>query len=264
MPFLWVKLQLYSFALQEGILPFEARTELIVRGFETSYLFLEVFASAVTDTPLVLLPNLYPFVGVCAWMFILKVMYSRYQIYLDVESREVTDRLLRETHKVYASKGISCEDFCTKAGMMMETLLGDARRKHNNALIEPFLTIRSKMAAGLYYDGVARVAHLSRPREMSNSSMYEAKILLPCPPSATMSSHSSSPFMSSDDLSTPRTIDLTPSDSLNGNSVLAEFWDGRIVAEPEKVNMEWLADAFLQGQGAGAPGFVAPGLLMVQ
>jgi hypothetical protein len=242
----------------------EARTELIVRGFETSYLFLEVFASTVTNTSLVLLPNLYPFVGVCAWMFILKVMYSRYQIYLDAESREATDRLLREIQTVFASIGTSREDFCSKAGMMMETLLKDARRKHNNALIEPFLTIRSKMAAGLYYDGIARLNQLSRPRQMSTSSMYEAKILLPSPPSATMSSHSSSPFMSSDDLSTPRTIDLTPSDSLNGKPLLGEFWDGRIVAEPEKVNLEWLADAFLQGQGAGAPGFVAPGLLMVQ
>jgi hypothetical protein len=264
LPFLWVKLQLYSFALQEGILPLEARTELIVRGFETSYLFLEVFASTVTNTPLVLIPNVYPFAAVCAWVFIVKVMYSKYQIFLDVESREATDQLLLEMQKVFASKSASREDFCCKAGIMMETLLRDARTR-DNSLIEPFLTIRSKMAAGLYYDGIARLTELSRPR--SSPSIYEAKVMLPSPPSATMSSHTSSPFVSSDDLSTPRTLDLTPSEAFNGKPVLADFWEGtpgRLVATPGKLDMEWLADAFLQGEGAGTPGFVAPGLLMVQ
>jgi hypothetical protein len=257
LPFLWVKLQLYSYALQEGILlPLEARTELIVRGFESSYLLLQVFASTVTNSPLVLLPNLYPFAAVCAWMFILKFMYSRYQMYLDVESRDATNRLLLEMQKVFASNSTSREDFCCKAGIMMDTLLEDARTK-DNSLVEPYLTVRSKMAAGLYYDGINRLTELSHPREMKNPSIYETNIMLASPPSVTIPNHTSSPFMSSDDLYIPRTINLTPSEGLNGKPVLGEFWDGtqgRIVAVPGKVNMEWLADAFLQGEGTSATG----------
>jgi hypothetical protein len=245
-----------------------ARTELIVRGFETSYLLLEAFSSTVTNTPMVVLPSLYSFTAVCAWMYILKVMYSRYQIYLDVESRDATEHLLSEMQKVIASKSTCRGDFFWKAGTMMDTLLVDAQANDDN-LVEPFLTIRSRMTAGLYYDGLARLTEITRPRERSTSAVYEAKLGLRSPPSGTLSSHSSSPFLSSDDLSTPPTYDLTPSEPMDGKPMF-EFWnaipvlDGPLVAEPGKLDMEWLADAFLQGEAAGTPSYVAPGLLMVK
>lgn len=215
------------------------------------------------------LPNLYSFTAVCAWMFVLKVMYSKYQMYLDIESKEATDQLLLEVQKVISSKSTSGGDFFWKAGIMMDTLLRDAR-SNDNSLVEPFLTIRSRMTAGLYHDGIARLNEITRPRQMSTSSVYETKVMLQSPPSVTISSHSSSPFLSSDDLSTPPTTDLTPSESSNGKTVSAEFWGGpqtlggHLVAEPGKIDMEWLADAFLQGETPGAPGYVSPGLLMVQ
>ena len=207
------------------------------------------------------LPTLYPFTAVCAWMFILKVMYSRYQIYLDVESKEATDQLLFEMQKVIASKSTSQEDFFWNAGVMMETLLKDVRA-NDNTLVEPFLKIRSRMTAGLYHDGVARLTELTRFRETTNPSLYEARAILPSPP-VSMSSHLPSPFLSSEDL-TP------PSGSINTKPVFAEMWDGtqvldgQLVAEPGKLDMEWLADAFLQSEHTGAPSYVSPGLLMVQ
>jgi len=194
-------------------------------------------------------------------MFILKVMYSRYQMYLDVESKEATDQLLLNMQRVIASKSTSRGDFFSKAGVMMETLLKHARA-NDNTLVEPFLTIRSRMTASLYHDGVARLTELTRLREVSDSIHYEAKTILPSPP-VSMSSHMSTPFLSSDDL-TP------PSESLNGKPMFAEMWDGTqvldgpMVAEPGKLDMDWLADAFLQSEHTGAPSYVSPGLLMVQ
>ena len=122
--FLWVKTQLYSYALHDGMLPQAARTEYVLRGFETSFHFLEAFTAAVGNAPLNLLPALHPFSAVCSWMFVLKTLYSRYRVYLDIAA---TEKTLVDIQKVMTAKSMAHGDFCWKAGNYMENLLKTQR-----------------------------------------------------------------------------------------------------------------------------------------
>jgi len=262
--FLWVKTQLYSYALHDGMLPQTARTEYILRGFETSFHFLEAFAAAVDTTPLNMLPALHPFSAVCCWMFVLKALYSNYRGYLDIAA---TEKTLKDIQKLMTAKSMARGDFCWKTGLYMENLLQDAKANESN-LSEPFLGVRSRMAAGLYYDGLNRLTALTRSPE---TSYFETKVIIPSP-SARNSSLTSSPFLSSDDLSTPP-ISLAPAPEFNDKPMFADFWSENQAVEntffPEpKIDLEWLADSFLTGEGGLTPSalstYVSPGLLMVQ
>jgi hypothetical protein len=268
--FLWVKLQLYSYALHDGMLPHTARTEFILRGFEASYHFLETFSTTVATTPLSLLPALHPFSAVCSWMFVLKTLYSRYRMYLDITA---TEKTLMDVQQLMTSKSQSRGDFCWRAGIYMENLIQDAKA-NDQSLREPFLGVRSRMAAGLYYDGLGRLSELMNSRDASTNA-FEEKVQMTSPPSLTLSSHTSSPFVSSDDLSTPPTTQISvPSESFNEKPMFSEFWtespglENAFIAEPAKLDMEWLADSFLTGEGGVAPSdlssFVAPGMLTVR
>jgi hypothetical protein len=263
--FLWVKTQLYSYALHDGMLPQAARTEFILRGFETSFHFLEAFAGTVASMPLNLLPALHPFSAVCSWMFVLKTLYSRCRGYLDIAA---TEKMLVDIQKVMAAKSMARGDFCWEAGTYMENLLQDAKANEHN-LGEPFLGVRSRMAAGLYYDGLNRLTDLTRSPDKN---YFETKVILPSAPPARNSSLTSSPFLSSDDLSTPPTS-LAHAPELTDKPMFADFWtenqavENTFINEP-KIDMEWLADSFLMGEGGVAPSdlstYVSPGLLMVQ
>lgn len=264
--FLWVKTQLYSYALHDGMLPQAARTEYVLRGFETSFHFLEAFTATVGSASLNLLPALHPFSAVCSWMFVLKTLYSRYRAYLDIAA---TEKALVDIQKVMTAKSMVRGDFCWKAGIYMENLLQDAKANESN-LGEPFLGVRSRMAAGLYYDGLNRLTDLSRSPK---TSFFETKVILRSPQSSVRnSSLSSSPFISSDDLSTPPTS-LAPAPEFSDKPIFADFWsenqavENTFIPEP-KIDMEWLADSFLTGEGGVTPSdlstYVSPGLLMVQ
>jgi len=187
--FLWVKTQLYSYALHDGMLPHAARNEFVLRGFESAYHFLEGFQATLSTTPLCLLPALHPFSAVCSWMFVFKTLYSRYRMVLDFAATEQT---LIDVQKLMASKSQSRGDFCWRAGIYMENLLQDAKNNENN-LGEPFLGIRSRMAAGLYFDGLNRLTELTTSRDTSFSS-FETKVTFASPISAPISSLHSSPF----------------------------------------------------------------------
>jgi len=247
------------------MLPQAARTEFVLRGFETSFHFLEGFAGAVGNMPLNLLPALHPFSAVCSWMFVLKTLYSRYRVYLDIAA---TEKTLVDIQKLMAAKSMARGDFCWKSGIYMEDLLQDAKANEHN-LGEPFLGVRSRMAAGLYYDGVNRLTDLGRSSE---DSYFETKVVLPSPPSARNSSLTSSPFLSSDDLSTPPTS-LAPAPDFTDKPMFADFWtdnqavENTFITEP-KIDLEWLADSFLTGERGATPSdlstYVSPGLLMVQ
>ena len=252
------------------MLPHTARTEFVLRGFEASYHFLEAFSTTLATTPLSLLPTLHPFSAVCGWMFALKTLYSRYRMYLDTSA---TEKTLMDIQQLMASKSESRGDFCWRAGIYMDHLLQDAKA-NEQTLGEPFLGVRSRMAAGLYYDGLGRLTELMNSRDPS-SDAFETKFMMTSPPSLTLSSLTSSPFLSSDDLSTPPTSQVAgPSESFNEKPMFSEFWtesqgmDNAFVAEPAKLNMEWLADSFLTGEGGVAPSdlssFVTPGMLMVR
>jgi hypothetical protein len=267
--FLWVKTQLYSYALHDGMLPQSARTEFVLRGFESAFHYLEAFAATLSTNPLSLLPALHPFSAVCSWMFVFKILYSRYRMYLDFAA---TERALMDVQKVMASKSQSRGDFCWRAGIYMDNLLQDAKNNENN-LGEPFLGVRSRMAAGLYFDGLNRLTDLTTSRDTTFSS-FETKVSFASPISAPLSSLTSSPFLSSDDLSTPPTSQLPPPAFVTEKPMFTEFWtenpsaDNAYVPDTSKLDMEWLADSFLAGEGGVAPsdlsGYVSPGLLMVQ
>jgi|SRR5579859_2944465 len=267
--FLWVKTQLYSYALHDGMLPQSARTEFVLRGFEASFHFLEAFSATLSNTPFCLLPALHPFAAVCSWMFVLKTLYSRYRMYLDIAA---TEKVLIDVQKLVTSTSQTRGDFCWRAGVYTENLLQDAKA-HEHNLGEPFLGIRSRMAAGLYFDGLARLTQISTSRDHTS---FDTKVLLTSPPeSAPLSSHSSSPFTSPEDLSTPPSGQLPPPVFQTEKSVFAEMWnesqamDTSFAQDAAKLDMEWLADSFLMGEGGVAPsdlsGYgVAPNLLMVQ
>lgn len=249
------------------MLPQSAREEFILRGFEASYHFLEAFSTTVATTPLSLLPALHPFSAVCSWIFVLKTLYSRYQVYLD-PSR--TEKTLKDIQQVMSSKSQSRGDFSWRAGIYMEHLFQDAKSKEQT-LGEPFLGVRSRMAAGLYYDGLARLTELMNSGDPFPN-VFETKVMITSPPSVTLSSLTSSPFLSSDDLSTPPTSQAAaPSESFNEKPMFSEFWteqqalENAFVAEPAKLDLEWLADSFLTGEGGVAPNdissYVAPGML---
>jgi len=267
--FLWVKTQLYSYALHDGMLPQSARNEFVLRGFDSACHFLAAFTAVVSTTPLNLLPALHPFSAVCSWMFVYKTLYSRYRMYFDFAG---TEQALIDVQKVMASKSQSRGDFCWKAGVFMETLLQDA--KNNENLREPFLGVRSRMAAGLYFDGLNRLTELNTFRDTSFSS-FETKVTFTSPISAPLSSLTSSPFLSSEDLSTPPTSQLPLPSFTAEKPMFTELWtenpssaDNAYVSDPIKLDMDWLADSFLTGESGVAPsdlsGYVAPGLLMVR
>jgi hypothetical protein len=248
------------------MLPQSAREEFILRGFEASYHFLEAFSATVATTPLSLLPALHPFSAVCSWMFVLKILYSRYRVYLDPDR---TEKTLQDIQQVM-SKSQNRGDFCWRAGIYMEHLIRDAKSKEQT-LGEPFLGVRSRMAAGLYFDGLGRLTELMNSGDPFVN-VFETKVMITSSPSVTLSSHTSSPFLSSDDLSTPPTSQVAaPSESFNEKPMFSEFWteqqalENAFVAEPSKLDLEWLADSFLTGEGGVAPSdissFVAPGML---
>lgn len=247
-----------------------ARIEFVLRGFETSFHFLEAFSAAVANGPLGLLPVLHPFSAVCSWVYVLKTLYSKYRMYLDVAA---TEKTLVDMQTLMATKSVTHGDFCSRAATYMETLLKDAKASEHN-LGEPSLGVRSRMAAGLYFDGLIRQTDLIRSHGTTANTIFESKVLLTSPPSIPISSLTSSPFQSSDDLSTPPTTLLPPPAFPAEKRMLTEFWresqivEGSIISESVKVDMEWLADSFLTGEGGVAPSdlesYVAPGLLMVQ
>jgi len=183
-----------------------------------------------------------------------------------------TEQTLIDVQKLMASKSQSRGDFCWRAGIYMENLLQDAKNNENN-LGEPFLGIRSRMAAGLYFDGLNRLTELTTSRDTSFSS-FETKVTFASPISAPISSLHSSPFLSSDDLSTPPTSQLPLPAFPAEKQMFTEFWaenpsvENTYAPDTSKLDMEWLADSFLTGEGGVAPGdlsgYVAPGLLMVQ
>lgn len=269
--FLWVKTQLYSYALHDGMLPPSARNDFILRGFDSACHFLATFSAALSTTPLSLLPALHPFSAVCSWMFVYKTLYSRYRMYFDTSA---TEQVLIDVQKLMASKSQARGDFCWSVAVYMDNLLQDARNNNlNENPGEPFLEVRSRMAAGLYFDGLNRLTQLSTSRDTSFSS-FETKVTFTSPISAPLSSHTSSPFLSSDDLSTPPTSQLSPPVFAAQKPMFTGFWtenpmaDNAYAPDPSKLDMEWLADSFLTGEGGVAPsdisGYVAPGLLMVQ
>jgi len=251
------------------MLPSSARTEFVLRGFEASFHFLETFAATVGATPSSCLPALHPFSAVCGWMFVLKTLYSRYRMYLDIAA---TEKALVDMQKVMASKSTSHGDFCSRAAIYMDTLLKDAKANEHN-LGDPVLGVRSRMAAGLYFDGLARYTDLTKSHDPIVN-IFESKALLTSPPSISMSSLSSSPFQSSDDLSTPPSSHLPPPVFPVEKPMFTEFWQENQVVEsaffqePTKLDMEWLADSFLTSEEGVTPkgleSYVAPGLLMVQ
>ena len=252
------------------MLPPSAREEFILHGFEASYHFLEAFSTTVATTPLSLLPALHPFSAACCWMFIFKTLYSRYRMFLEPIR---TEKILMDIQQLMASKSQSHGDFYWRTGMIMEHLIQDAKASELT-LKEPFLGVRSRMAAGLYYDGLSRLTELLNSRD-SSADFFETKVMMTSPPSETLSSLTSSPFLSSDDLSTPRaSLVAAPSESFNERPMFSEFWTERqamentFVAEPTKFDMEWLADSFLTGEGGVTPSdlssFIAPGMLLVQ
>src|SRR5262245_47776145 len=100
--FLWVKIQLYSYALHEGMIPSSAKSEFIVRGFEACFHFLNSFSSVISNISVFMLPALYNFGAVCSWMFILKALYSQYRIYVNVDA---TEKILVDAQAIIASKG---------------------------------------------------------------------------------------------------------------------------------------------------------------
>jgi len=218
-----------------------------------------------------MLPALHPFSAVCSWMFVLKTLYSRYRMYLDVSA---TEKTLMDIQKVMASQSQSRGDFCWRAGIYMDHLFKDAKANEQN-LGEPFLGIRSRMAAGLYYDGLGRLTELMNSRDSHSKNVFEVKALLTSPPSAAFSSLASSPFLSSDDLSTPPTSQIAPPRVMfTEKPIFPDFWsenqvvENTFISEPAKVDMDWLADSFLTGEGGVAPSdlasYVAPGVLIVR
>jgi hypothetical protein len=267
--FLWVKIQLYSYALHDGVLPPSARAEFILRGFETSYHFLEVFSSTLAVSPFCSLPALHSFAAVCSWMFVLKALYSRFQMYLDISA---TEEKLVEIQKMMTSNSEAGDDFCGTAGKYMETLLANAKVNERN-LGEPYLAVRSRMAAGLYYDGVLRYTDLMNPRDLTAKSLCETKPILTSPQPAPLCSLSSSPFLSSDGLETPP-CHLPQLESLCEKPMFEGFWnetetvDTTFMSESSKVHTEWFADSYVTDDGNMTRGdlskYVSPGLLMVQ
>jgi hypothetical protein len=260
-----VKTQLYSYALHDGMLPPSARTEFVLRGFETSFHFLEAFSASVATTPFCLLPALHPFSVVCSWMFVLKTLYSRYRMYLDIDA---TEKALVNIQKIMTSKSLTRGDFCWRAGVYMENLLQDAKA-NEQSLGEPYLSVRSRMAAGLYFDGLGRLTELMTRDPTFD--VFESKVTIPSPIPTSLSSIDSSPFLSSDDLSTPPTSQLPPPSFITEKPMFADYWtENQGIENPygSKLDMEWLADSFLTGEGGVAPGdlsnYVSPGLLMVQ
>ena len=178
-----------------------------------------------------------------------------------------------DIQQLMASKSQSRGDFCWRAGIYMEHLIQDAKA-NEQTLGGPCLGVQSRMAAGLYYDGLGRLTELMNSRDPS-ANAFETKVMMTSPPSLTLSSLTSSPFLSSDDLSTPPTSQISaPSESFNEKPMFSEFWtesqavENAFVAEPAKLDMEWLADSFLTGEGGVAPSdlssFVTPGMLMVR
>jgi hypothetical protein len=252
------------------MLPHSARTEFVLRGFEASYHFLEEYLSTLRDTPLYLLPALHPFSAVCGWMFVLKTLYSRYRMYLDVSA---TEKTLMDIQKTMASNSQCRGDFCSRAGIYMERLLEDAKANEQN-LGEPFLGVRSRMAAGLYYDAIDRVTELTNSHDSPANNLFETKVLFASPPSVSLSSLTSSPFYSSDDISTPPTSQVPVPDSFTEKPMFAEFWtenqtmEDTFITVPTKVDLDWLVDSFLTGEGGAAPSdvnsYVTPGMLMAQ
>jgi hypothetical protein len=130
------------------------------------------------------------------------------------------------------------------------------------------------MAAGLYFDGLNRLTELNTFRDTSFSS-FETKVTFTSPISAPLSSLTSSPFLSSEDLSTPPTTQLPLPSFTAEKPMFTELWtenpssaDNAYVSDPIKLDMDWLADSFLTGETGVAPsdlsGYVAPGLLMVR
>jgi hypothetical protein len=190
-------------------------------------------------------------------------------MYLDISA---TEKTLVDIQKVMTSKSQTRGDFCWRAGVYMETLLQDAKANEQN-LGEPFLGVRSRMAAGLYFDGLGRLTELMTSRDPTFN-VFETKVILASPVSAPLSSLSSSPFLSSEDLSTPPTTQLPPPAFSTEKPMFSDYWtesqtmENVYAQDTAKLDMEWLADSFLTGEGGVAPGdlsgYVAPGLLMTQ
>jgi hypothetical protein len=191
-------------------------------------------------------------------------------MYLDVSA---TEKTLMDIQKIMASSSQSRGDFCCRAGVYMERLLQDAKANEQN-LGEPFLGVRSRMAAGLYYDAIGRMTELTNSHDSPANNLFETKVMLASPPSISLSSLTSSPFHSSDELSTPPTSQVPLVESFTEKPMFAEFWtenqtmENTFIPVPTKVDLDWLADSFLTGEGGAAPNdfnsYVAPGMLMTQ
>jgi len=260
--FLWLKIQLYSFALHDGILPEQSRVEFILRGFEASFHFLGMLKDTVEVTPVYMLPVLHQFSAVCAWMFVFKTLYSKYRMYLDVNA---TENALKDLPEIMTAHSQVHGDFCSKSGVMMESLLHNARLSDNDL----FLGVRSRMAASLYYDGVSR---FNRVKTQVHESV-ERKISLSSPPQATFcNSLTSSPMLSSD-LSTPPPIKTAEPGFFPEKPTFTEFWtdhestvEGTFIPELPRIEGDWAIEPYLcEGHiGSEISACVAPGMLMVQ
>jgi hypothetical protein len=244
----------------------QARSEFILRGFETSYHYLQTFSQAIVSTPIYLLPALQPFAAVCSWIFVLKTLYSQFQMYLDISE---TEKTLIDIQKIISSKSETQGDFANSTGVYMDTLFRDAKANERH-LTEPFSSIKSRMAAGLYYDGLARCDDLMSGGHRS-SSVYETKPSLASPEQRPLSnSLSSSPFLSSDDLSTPPICNMPAPESLSEKQMIEGYWnevqsvDSTFVPEVSKISVDWLTDLTNEGPRGDMSKYVAPGLLMVQ
>jgi hypothetical protein len=259
----WTKVQLYACALHDGMLSPQERPGYILRGFDASCCILETFERIVEAEGTSGLSGMYGFATVCAWMFVFKVWCSQYRMYLDVDAME---KVLAEVQGTMIAKSVRTGDFCWRSGVYMEHLLRDSKSNDLCLGMEPCLTTRSRMAAGLYFDGLARVNSLLKSRERSHSTV-DTKVILSPPPSHFSSS--SSPFLSSDGLSTPPISHIPPPSFTK--PMFSEIWTAEqtagstFVADPSKFDMDWLADSFLTGEDASnLSAYVSPGLLVVQ
>jgi hypothetical protein len=182
-------------------------------------------------------------------------------VYLDISS---TEKILVDIQRIMTRQSVTRGDFSWKTGVYMDTLFQDAKAREY-VVSEPFLGVRSRMAAGLYFDGLARLAEIRR----SDNIVYETKVAV-TPPSTSLS-NLSSPLLSSDDMSTPPTSRMPTFH--HEKPIFTDYWNenhgGHSFAPETKVDMDWLADSFLLGESGVPPAElsvygVAPGLLMVQ
>ena len=212
--------------------------------------------------PVNMLPALYQFSAVCAWMFVFKTVYSKYRMYLDVPASE---NALKDLPEMMIGLSQARGDFCSKSASMMESLFHDALSSDS----DPFLGVRSRMAASLYYDGMNQVRHL----ETQDNECIETKIIMHSPPEATFcNSLTSSPMLSSN-LSTPPPTKTAEPKFLVEKPMFTEFWaenestvESTFIPELPKIEGEWVIDSYLcEGHvGPEISACVAPGMLIVQ